>query len=200
MIHRMKNRINNFIVVLFLVTVAAGCSSAPSRFYTLNSTATGGGTANSNVAVIVGPVSIPAEVDRPQFTVQVAPNRVAVDEFNRWAAPLGDNIGRVVAGNLGILLGTPNVATLPTANFNSAYRVSINIQRFETVPGKSALVDAVWMIRPPSGGATQSGRTVASEPVSDDSYDSLAAAHSRALAKVSSDIAAAIRAEADGKP
>ena len=196
----MKNRMKNFIVVLFLAVVAAGCSSAPSRFYTLNSTATGDGATNSNVAVIVGPVSIPGEVDRPQFTVQVAPNRVAVDEFNRWAAPLSENIARVVAGDLSVLLGTPRVAAMPAANFTADYQVTINIQRFETVPGKSVLVDAVWVVRPPSGGTAQSGRTVASETVSDDSYDSLAAAHSRALAKVSGDIAAAIRAAADAKP
>jgi hypothetical protein len=42
-----------------------------------------------------------------------------------------------------MLLGTPNVAALPAANFNSAYRVIMNIQRFETVPGKSVLIDAV---------------------------------------------------------
>ena len=190
----------NFIVVLFLAMVAAGCTSAPSRFYTLNSTATGDGTTKSNVAVIVGPVSIPGEVDRPQFTVQIAPNRVAVDEFNRWAAPLSENIARVVAGDLSALLGTPRVAAMPAANFAADYQVAINVQRFETVPGKSVLVDAVWVVRPPSRGTAQSGRTVASETVSDDSYDALAAAHSRALAKVSSDIAAAIRVEAGEKP
>jgi uncharacterized protein len=195
----MKNRMNNFIVVLFLALVVAGCSSAPSRFYTLNSTATSDGATNNNLAVIVGPVSVPAEVDRPQFTVQVAPNRVAVDEFNRWAAPLSDNIARVVAGDLTVLLGTSRVAAIPAVNFAAAYRVTINIQRFETVPGKSVLVDAVWAVRPPSGGTAQSGRTVATETVSGDSFDDLAAAHSRALTKVSSEIAATIRAEADGK-
>jgi hypothetical protein len=105
-----------------------------------------------------------------------------------------------VAGNLSVLLGTPRVAAIPAANFAAAYRVTINIQRFETVPGKSVLVDAVWSVRPPSGGTAQCGRTMASEPVSDESYDALAAAHSRALAKVSSDIAVAIRAAADVKP
>jgi uncharacterized protein len=196
----MKNRIKYFTVIIFVALVVAGCTSAPSRFYTLNSTATSDGATNSNLAVIVGPVSIPAEVDRPQFTVQVTPNRVAVDEFNRWAAPLSDNIARVVAGNLTALLGTPCVASMPAANFAATYRVTINVQRFETVPGKSVLVDAMWVVRPPSGGTTQSGRTVATEPVSDDNYDALAAAHSRALAKVSSNIADVIRAEADGKP
>jgi uncharacterized protein len=196
----MKNRMKNFIVAIILAVVAAGCTSAPSRFYTLNSTATGAGATHSNFAVIVGPVSIPAEVDRPQFTVQVAPNRVAVDEFNRWAAPLSDNIARVVAGNLAVLLGTPRVAAIPAANFAVAYQVTINVQRFEMVPGKSVLVDAVWVVRPPAGGLAQSGRTVVNEPVSDESYDALAAAHSRALAKVSSAIAVAIRAQADEKP
>jgi hypothetical protein len=39
-------------------------------------------------------------VDQPEFVVQVAPNRVDVDEFNRWDAPLNDGIARAVAGDL----------------------------------------------------------------------------------------------------
>jgi hypothetical protein len=41
---------------------------------------------------------------------------------------------------------------------------------------------------------------VASEPVTGNGFDALAAAHSRALARVSGDIAAAIRSAADEKP
>jgi len=92
------------------------------------------------------------------------------------------------------------VATAPLANFDPDYRVTINIQRFESVPGKSVLVEALWVVRKSAGGAAQSGRTLASEPVSGNGFDVLAAAHSRALAKVSSDIAAAVRVEADEKP
>ena len=88
---------------------------------------------------MVGPVSVPAAVDRPQFVVQVAPNRVDVDEFNRWAAPLNDAIAHVVAGDLVKLLGTPNVATAPMANFDPAYRVTIDVQRFESIRGQAAL-------------------------------------------------------------
>jgi hypothetical protein len=54
-------------------------------------------------------------------------------------------------------------------------------------------------VRGPKG-AARSGRTVAREGVTDSSFDALAAAHSRALATVSEDIAAAIRAEAARKP
>ena len=195
----MKTHLHQLMAIAFVAVFAAGCASAPSRFYTLNSTATADGTPAANYAVVVGPVSIPALVDRPQFTVQVAPNRVQIDEFNRWAEPLNDNIANVIAGNLAALLGTPRVTTVSPANVDPAYRVAIDIQKFESVPGKSVQVDAAWAIRKPAGGAA-TGTTRASEPVTGAGFDALVAAHSRALAKVSSDIAAAIRAAADEKP
>ena len=194
------NHITRLFLITFVAAAAAGCASAPSHYYTLNSTATGDGSPAANYTVVIGPVSVPALVDHPQFTVQVATNRVEVDEFNRWAEPLNDNIARVVAGDLAVLLGTSQVATASLANFNPAWQVTINIQRFQSVPGKSVLVEALWVVRNSAGGAAHSGRTIASEPVSGNGFDALAAAHSRALAKVSGDIAATIRAEADAKP
>jgi len=202
----------NHIINLFLTTivaaVAAGCASAPSHFYTLNSTATAEGAPVASYAVVVGPVSVPALVDRPQFTVQVATNRIEVDEFNRWAEPLGDSIARVVAGDLVVLLGTPMVTTKPLANFDPAYRVTIDIQRFESLRGPAptngtagngdVLVEAVWVVRRTAGGAPRSGHTIAREAAAGAGFDLLAAAHSRALAKVSGDIATAIRLEMDG--
>ena len=196
----MKKYFHKLIVIAFVAIVTAGCASAPAKFYTLNSTAKGDGTSAANYAVAVGPVTVPAEVDRPQFTVQVAPNRVAVDEFNRWAAPLNENIARVIAGDLATLLGTPRVATGSLVSFNPDYRVTVDIQKFESVPGKSVQIEAVWVVRKTAGGVSLSGRTIASWPVPDGSFDALAAAHSRALAKMSSDIAAAIRSEAEAKP
>ena len=47
-----------------------------------------------------------------------------------------------------------------------------------------------------AGGPNSLGTHVAREPVQGDGFDALAAAHSRALAQLSGDIAAAIRAEA----
>src|SRR5262249_54025133 len=161
----------------FTAMVASGCSAtAPSRFYTLDATATADGTPPVPGGVLVGPVSIPVGVDRPEIVVQVAPNRVDLDEFNRWAAPLGDSIARTVAADLVILLGTSDVATAPLAHFKPAYRVAINVQQFESVPGQSALIDAVWVVQS-TGGATRAGRTVARETVAASSYDALAAAH-----------------------
>jgi len=181
---------------LGLAALLGGCATAPSRFDALASTATADGGAAVPVAVLVGPVTIPADVDRPEIVVEVTPNRVDLDEFNRWAAPLGDAIARVVAGDLSALLATPDVATAPMANFRATYRVTINVQRFASSPGQMALLDAVWSVQRVADGTTRSGRTTAQEAPADDSYDALAAAHSRALARLSGDIAIAIRAEA----
>ena len=74
--------------------------------------------------------------------------------------------------------------------------MTIGVQRFESVPGDSALVEAVWAVRRTEGDDTRSGRTVAREAAQGKDFAALAAAHSRALAKVSADIAAAIRAMA----
>ena len=197
----MTGRVVHLLATAVVAVAATGCGkSGPARFYTLDSPATADGVPPASYAVVVGPVSIPASVDQPQFVVQVAPNRVALDEFNRWAAPLGDSIARAVAGDLAVLLGTPRVATAPLANFDPTYRVTVDVQRFESTPGQAALIEAVWVVRRSTGGATRSGRTLAREAVHGDGFDALAAAHSRALATVSRDIAAAIRAEAGGKP
>lgn len=177
-----------------LAAVAAACASASSRFYTLSATATPDGQPAVPWAVTVGPVSVPASVDRPQLVVQATPNRVEIDEFNRWAAPLDDGVARTVAADLEVLLGTGRVVAGPVANFAAAYQVTVDVQQFVSAPGAYALVDAVWSVQRVAGGATRGGRTVAREETADPSYDALAAAHSRALATVSADIAAALRA------
>ncbi len=195
----MARRIAQLISIALIAMVAAGCSTAPSRFYSLTSTSTADGTPATPAKVMVGPVTIPAAVDQPEFVVQVAPNRVEVDEFNRWVAPLTDGIARAVAGDLTVLLGTPDVASLQLANFTPDYRVTIDVQRFETTKGQGVTVEAVWTVRKSSDGATRAGRTVASETAQGQGFDALAAAHSQAIAKMSGDIAAAIRAEAEQK-
>ena len=195
----MTRRIAQMISIALMAAIAGGCSTAPSRFYSLTSTATADGTPPTSAAVMVGPVTIPASVDQPEFVVQVAPNQVKVDEFNRWVSPLNDSIAHAVAGDLVVLLGTPEVANSQLANFVPDYRVTIDVQRFESIQGQAAVVEAVWTVRKTVGGEVRSGRTVAREPVQGQGFDALAAAHSQAIARMSGDIAAAIRAEAEQK-
>jgi len=95
------------------------------------------------------------------------------------------------------LLGKSQVVRAPLTNFDPAFRVTIAVQRFESVVGESVTDDAAWIVRRSKDGITRSGRTVAHEPVQSKDYDALAAAHSRALEQISRDIAAAIRESAE---
>jgi len=67
------------------------------------------------------------------------------------------------------------------------------VRRFESVPGEAATLDAVWTLRRTKDGKSQTGRTTVREPAPEQGYDALAAAHSRALARLSRDIADAVR-------
>jgi uncharacterized protein len=187
--------LNVTATLCIFVTFAAGCGASPaSRFYTLSAGAAPA-TTPSNLSIAVGPVSVPAVVDRPQIVVTTGPNQVRVEEFNRWAAPLQNGIGRVVAENLVVMLGTPRVTLSPqTLSADTDYRAAIEVQSFESAPGDAAVLDALWTVRRTKDGKAQTGRTSVREVTSDKSYDTLAAAHSRALARLSRDIADAVRA------
>mgnify|MGYP005813321849 CR=1 FL=1 len=176
------------------LALAAGCSTPPpSRFYTLAATATATATPTaSSLVVAVGPVTVPSIVDRPEFVVSTGPNEVRLEDFNRWAAPVQDGLTRAITENLVVLLGTPRVVRFPqTLATEPDYRVVVEVRTFESTPGASAALDAVWTVRRMKDGKTQTGRTSVREPVAESGYGPLAAAHSRAAAKLSDDIARA---------
>jgi len=191
---RLTARASALCAIAFFAT---GCSTAPTRFYTLSRApappATPAATA-SNLTVVVGPVSIPAIVDQPQIVVSTGANSVSLDEFNRWASPLQSNISRVVAENLVTLLGTPRVSQFQQSlNLDADYRVAIEVQSFDSAPGDAATLNAVWVVRRTKDGKSQTGRTTVREPAGTSGYEALAAAHSRALARMSQEIADVIR-------
>jgi hypothetical protein len=183
------------VALSVLALVTSGCASTPtSRFYTMSAVTATAPTA-SEISVAVGPVSVPAMVDRPEIVVVTGPNQVKLDDFNRWASPLQDHISRVVAENLVAMLGTPRVTQFPqNANADADYRVAIEVQRFDSTPGEAAVLDAVWTVRRAKDAQTKTARTTVREQTRGQDYDALAAAHSRAVARLSQDIADMIRA------
>lgn len=188
------HRIAVIAALYAVVGLAAGCASTPaSRFYTL-SAASGPAAPSSNLSIAVGPVTVPAVVDRPQIVVSMGPNQVRLEEFNRWAAPLQNTIARVVADNLVQMLGTPRVfSAVQTLSVDADYRAAIDVQSFQSAPGEAAILDAVWSVRRTKDGKVETGRTTVRETVQEKSYEALAAGHSRAVARLSSDIANAVR-------
>jgi uncharacterized protein len=185
---------------LALVALAlAACSSPSSRFYTLSAgdaSAQPVGTASNPAFLVeVPPVDVPPQVAKNQFVVQTGETQVRVLEDERWASLPGDEIRRALSNALTQQLGTFDVYGTPYPDRVPVYRVSVNVQRFESWPGSHALIDAVWSVRAVRTQAVLTCRSVVSQPVGA-GYDALAEGHRRAVKQLSTEIAAAVRAVA----
>lgn len=187
------------LAIAALCLAAGGCGTSPKTdFYTLSvgppaaaSTAPG---AAASYGVSVGPITVPESVDRPQIVVRLSPSRVEISELHRWAAPLRSEIPRVIAEHLGRLLDTARVWAYPgPAGLESDYRVLLDVERFDSALGEGIAVEALWTVRRVSGGTSRTGRSSVREPAAGEGYDAVIAAHDRALAAISRDIAQAIR-------
>ncbi|HPL32701.1 MAG TPA: PqiC family protein [Smithellaceae bacterium] len=190
------------LILFALTALLAGCASAPAtRFYTLNPSAGPAAGPQAGYSLSVGPVWIPAAVDRPQIVLQTGSNQVFISEFDRWAAPLKESIPRVLAENLSLKLGVRDVSVFPrSGQTDASCRITIDILRFDSLAGREAVVEARWTVRSTKDGKTESGRAKIAEAVRADGYAELAAAHSRALEQLSGRVAQTLRGMEGCKP
>ncbi|MGU7783652.1 PqiC family protein [Burkholderia sp. PU8-34] len=197
----MTTRVNAFAcgAALAAALALAACSSPPARFYTLSpadaALATRTAPANPSFLIEVPSVGVPEQVAKNQLVVQKNTAQVDVLEQERWASPPADEIRRALSDDLAAQLGTIDVANSAYPAGVPVYRVSVNVQRFESWPGKRAAIDAVWSVRAVGTQAVMTCRTSVSEPVGD-GYDALVAGHRRALDAIAAQAAAGVRAMA----
>ncbi|WP_052409339.1 PqiC family protein [Paraburkholderia oxyphila] len=195
---RLPLRLPAAFAALALVAALAGCASPGSRFYTLSPTddaaraSVASTTGNPALLVALAPVDVPPQVAKLQFVVQNDATQVKVLEQERWASLPGDEIRRALSGDLTQQLNTIDVYGSPHPEGVPVYRVSVQVQRFESWPGSHALIDAVWSVRSLDSQAVMTCRSVLNEPVGD-GYDALVVGHRRAVAALSQAIASGVR-------
>lgn len=141
------------LLVSALVAVFSGCfgTSPASRFYTLTPVETLKPSVNSglDVAVMVGPVTIPDYLDRRQIMTRSGRNELVLAEFDRWGGSLDGEITRVLIAGLGERLAPIRIAVLPwrSSSLTDArriYRIPITVTRFDGTPGESVTLNAAW--------------------------------------------------------
>jgi len=186
-------------LVVVVAMLAAACSlgggGAKENFYVLSGPdAPPPASRPGALAIYVGPVAVPESVDRAPMVLQGSANQVDLSEEHRWAEPLKTAIPRVVAEHLMRLLDTPRVMSSRVGTTTDLdYRVALEVQRFDSSLANGATVEVLWTITGKRANPPRSGRSSVREPAATPTPDGLAAAHSRALARVAADIAAAIR-------
>ena len=182
-----------------LVLVACAGNSTPSTFYMLRSMESPqeslSGTAKDTASVLVGPITLPAYLDRNQMVTVVGNNEVTLDEFNRWAESLRDSFYRVLLEDLSLLLKTPEVYGYDRSGSNgSDYQVTIDVTRFDCAPRGDAVLTAFWTVKGKEGGASGiTKKSVFRAAVSSTGFSGMVEAQNRTLAAFSREIASAIK-------
>ena len=183
-----------------LLALLLSCSSvAPPRFHTLlpaPATSTSQSAPAGTVPWEVMPVSIPAQVDQPQWVVRTVEGSLAVLEQERWIAPLAEEIRAAVADRLTQTLGATAAEIDPT----KVWRVRIDVQRFDSNPGRDVRLEATWSV----GSSAEAAKALRCrgefvQPVSAAGYPSLATGHQRNVARLADSVSQSLKALSAGR-
>jgi uncharacterized lipoprotein YmbA len=139
-------------------------------------------------------VSLPRYLDQPQLVTRVGGSQLAYDELHRWAGGFEPNVLRALGDDLSARLGTKRVVAYPAeAPFPLAYRVTLDIFRFDGRPGGEMVLRARWILHDGSGEeGPWSEEAEIRHPLPDADVQSLVAAHDAALGVLAGEIAARI--------
>jgi uncharacterized lipoprotein YmbA len=190
-----------FAAASAIAMALAGCGAVPTQsYYVLTplaaSAQSNAAAAQSGISIFVEQAHVPEAVDRPQLVIGAGENRVTILEQQRWAEPLRAAIPQVIALDLARLIDGARVTTAQQIAFpDDAWRLSLDVQRFESRPGDAVAIEIAWTLRRGSADA-KTGRSIAREAIAGSGYDAIAIAHSKALAAISREIASALRAVA----
>lgn len=168
--------------------------SPPVVYYTLAPIPAAAARAASP-GVEVLPVRLPELLQRPQMLVPEGASGLALVEDRRWGNPLDKDLQRVLARNLGLLLGSDAVAASPGGErIGANYRVQVEVQRWDARGGQGLVLEATWMITGMGGGpALAYQRTRLVETLAGTAPESLAAAYSAQAGKLSQEIVDGLR-------
>jgi uncharacterized protein len=198
----LNTRQEKLIILLFLSLLLAGCfggGGPATRFYLLSSIPEEGrhpAVPERAPAIGVGPVRFPDYLDRPEIAMGSNPNQLRLSEFHQWAEPLKNNFERVLGENLALLIPTDSIVSFPwDRSTRIDYQVKLDVIRFlvDEHDDDAALI-ARWRIvdwkEKKTLAIRKSDIRVA---VEGSGYEAIAAAQSRTLARLSEEIAGAIR-------
>lgn len=190
------------VSVLGTVACIGTRTSPATRHYVLNPVIVAPSSGNPGPAgplvVGVGPVNLPAYLDRPQLVTRRTPDAIEIEEFDQWGEPLRDGITRVVAVNLARLLPGGRVVSFPWRGTEEIrYQVILDIVQMDGPAGGSVALEARWRVLDAAGREAAARVSRLSEEAGD---GSTATAISRALGALSYEIARELKGAATALP
>jgi hypothetical protein len=180
----------------------AACSTTVTHYYTLVPTTETAPkpAAPADFQFELLTVRVPVQVDQPQMVVRQDQGRLAILDNERWGAPLADEFHDALAAQMERQLGVRDLSGLPKNAGRPVVSLQADVRRFDSVPGRYALVDVVWSLtRRADDGSKRPTLTCATVVQRDAgvTLNSLVLAHQQAIADLAVRIGATARQWAD---
>jgi uncharacterized lipoprotein YmbA len=192
------------VILPILVIFLGGCvRSQTPRFYTLtpmqsDEVISKRNSPAQNAVVGIGPVQLADYLDQSDLVTRRGDNQLIKAEYDRWAGSFKNDFINVLAEDIGYLVPTQRIYLYPwRGSVPIGYQVALEVVRCD-----GRLGDAVWLVARwsvfagPEKKLLKMQRSSIREPVTGADYAALVAAQSRALAKLSQEIAEAIQSAA----
>ncbi len=182
-----------FAIVSWLLFGGCFGRTPPVRYYSLLplSVSTAEVGLPQEIGIVVGPVSIPEILSRPQIVTLHSRNGVQVSQYERWTGQLQNEIAAILAENISALSGSDRIIPYSRENvFQPDYRLAISINHLDIKMSEEIRLDATWSIKEAkTGRALLVRKSFFQEPLTSDSYDEMVQAQSRILATFSRELA-----------
>ena len=184
-----------------LALTLSACSTPPAlRLHTLMpDPAPPAESPGPTLAIQLGPVLVPAQVDQPQWLVRLPDGTLALLDNERWASPLRDELRAALRETLARRWGVQDaagaVATTP------AWRVNLELLRLDSTPAREARLDAQWAISavPPAAGKATLGCHATLRQAVGAGTVALADGHRRIVARLADQVGRQLRALSRGE-
>ena len=181
--------------ILIVAGLLPACTTTPqANFYMLDTSGRVSPETSSQLVVAIGPVDLPQYLDRPHIVSRTGGNRLRVDEFNRWAGSLEEDITRVLTRRVGDRLGTLRVYGYPSRVVaDTDYRVAVDVRVFDGALGGEVVLETSWAVIDDRAGEVVQTRQVSYRGTAQgNDYDAYTAALSALLGELADDLAAVI--------
>lgn len=188
------------LITVALCLALAGCLSPrkdDSKFYVLSPVGSDSGAAVSTRPILLGlgPIKLPAYLDRQEVVTRIAANRLELSSTDRWAEPLDVDFTRVLAQDLSSDLGTQRITFFPWySSTHVDFQVKVDVYRFEASQDGKVDLTAHWQVLDGLGKLLTARDSSYSETAKAGDPGDSAAAMSRALGSLSKEIASTIQA------
>ena len=130
------------------------CGTEPvTRFHSLLPAPVGRAGMTAPVAVAptweLLPVKVPAQLENPQWVVRLADDTIALLEYDRWIAPLAEEMRAAVA----LRLTAAFAAASSAIALDKPWRLLIEVERFDAALGRAVHLEASWLLQAGEGKA-----------------------------------------------